>query len=291
LEAGDGCGRLQQIDEWVRSTQSRRSQCGRLDGTYPPPGNLRHHTTPHGNMKPPLLRDICYFESSTILAPGDPFPDYAKELYPLGPGAVAVGQRIACKCAELSVSIGNASHLYICLTPALQDGQVLQVDFAFEKWHLLVMYGVGSEFNSLPPHTKIEQIREGTFAILHEIAPSSRQKIEEAHSSVCAGGEDLRIVVLTKRTKTYAASVSHTVPVHPAPARVFLAVTKVNSGQTKEVELAQVKYHDEVAFLADRIAIVGSVITVHPRKSSRASLITHEYPVPLQANLAELFRA
>jgi hypothetical protein len=111
------------------------------------------------------------------------------------------------------------------------------------------------------------------------------------YSSVFAGGENLRIVLLTKRTKKYAASVLHTVPVHPAPARVMLAVTQLATGQTKEVELAQVKYYDEVPFLADRIAIVGSVLMVHPRKSFRASLTTREYPVPLQANLAELFRA
>jgi hypothetical protein len=242
-------------------------------------------------MKPTLLRDIRYFESGTILAPGDPFPEYAEDLYPLGPDAVALGRRIACKCEELGVSIGKASHLYVCLTSALQEGQALQVDFAFEKWHRFVMYGPGAEFNSLSRHKKIERIREGTFAILYDIAPSSRQKIEEAHSCVCAGGEDLRIVLLTKRSKKYAASVSHTVPVHPAPARVLLAVTELGTGQTKEVELAQVKYYDEVPFLADRIAIVGGVLTVHPRKSFRASLTTREYPVPLQANLAELFRA
>src|SRR5713226_7870426 len=93
-------------------------------------------------------------------------------MFPLGPDAVALGRRIACKCEELGVSIGSASHLYVCLTSALQDGQTLQVDFAYEKWHRFVMHGLGAEFNSQSPHKKIESLREGTFAILFDIAPS-----------------------------------------------------------------------------------------------------------------------
>ena len=149
----------------------------------------------------------------------------------------------------------------------------------------------GAEFNSLSSSKKVERLREGTFAILYDIAPTSRQKFEAAHSSVLARGEDLRIVLVTKQSKKYIASVSHTVPVHPAPARIFLAVTELESGRTKEVELAQVRFYDEAVYLVDRIAIVGSVLTVHPRKSFRASLHTREYPVPLQADLGALFRA
>jgi hypothetical protein len=117
-------------------------------------------------MKPTLLRDIRYFESGTILVPDDPFPEYAGDLYPLGPEAVALGRRIACKCEELGVSIGKASHLYVCLTSALQDGQALQVDFAFEKWHRFVMYGPGAEFNSLSRPEKIERIDLGDHGLL-----------------------------------------------------------------------------------------------------------------------------
>ena len=89
-----------------------------------------------------------YFESSRILAPGDPSPDDARDLFPLGAEAVALGQRIACKCEELGLSIEPASHLYVCLTSALKDGGVRQVEFAPEKWQRFEMYGLGAEIVS-----------------------------------------------------------------------------------------------------------------------------------------------
>jgi hypothetical protein len=242
-------------------------------------------------MDPRLLRDIRYFESSFILGTDEESsPDYAGKTLKVGKAAIALGQRIACKCEELGVTIDKGSHLYVCLTPALAENKVLPVDFADEKWQRYVMYGLNAaKFNKLSPRERLAQLREATFRILHKIAPASRKQLQWAYSSIRDQGEKLRIVVRTLRTRKFLATVSHTVPVFPAPSKIVLSVTDLQRNQTKEVLLAKTKYYDEAVFMVDRMVIVGGVVTVHPRKSFRAQLHTRGYELPLRADLGKLF--
>jgi len=241
--------------------------------------------------RPTLLRDVRYFESLAVPVEGDPMPQYTSELFAVPAEATALGLRIARKCEELKVSIGRASHLYLCFTPSIATGEVLPTDYAVDPWHRFVLYGLAPTFNDLPKREKLEVIRNATFECLVLISPEHGSAIAEVRALLERFGDALRICLRRKQTKRYFISVEQTVPVHPKPTAIFLTVTELTTQQTREVALGATSSSDDAPYLVDRLAIVGNLLTIHPRKSFRAQLTSGEYDVPFRVNLAELFRA
>lgn len=247
--------------------------------------------------KPKPLRDIRYFESLERPSFGQPMPGYAGKLFQFPKSITALGQRIGMKCEELGLSIGRADHLYLCFTPALADDAFAPTDYAIETWHRYALHGLHGDFNALPDQDKLARVSEATFRVLAGmILPAEGDQAQDsarALAAVRAGmetqGEALRIVIKEKATKRYAVRVEQTVPVHPRRVPVFVIVTDLANGVTKEAQVADVRFYDEAPSLVDRIAIVKDVLTIHPRKSFRAQLVTRPYKVPVELDLAALF--
>ena len=242
-------------------------------------------------MRSPLktskpLRDIRYFESIDPPQLDQSMPSYASKLYSFPRACVALGQRVGMKCEELGISIGHADHLYLCFTPSLPDGAT--TEYATERWHRFVLYGMDLAFNSLPDERKLAAVTEATFSALHRLASTEAPALEVLRHSIESEGEALRVCLKVKATKQYRVRVEQTVPVHPQLAEVFVEVTNLRTQHSKTVKVAEVKFYDDAPSLVDRIAIVDHKLTIHPRKSFRASLITADYQVPIQLGLAEL---
>lgn len=246
--------------------------------------------------KPKPLRDIRYFESLEPPAFGLPMPGYAGKLFQFPKSLTALGQRIAMKCEERGLSIGRADHLYLCFTPALADDAYAPTDYAIEAWHRYALHGLHEDFNALADEEKLTRVRAATFrALAGLILPAgpgdadSAQALAEVRAAIETQGEALRIVIKEKATKRYAVRIEQTVPVHPRRVPVFAVITDLASGVTKEAQVADLRFYDEAPSLVDRIAIVKDVLTLHPRKSFRAELVTGPYKVPVELDLAALF--
>ena len=238
---------------------------------------------------PKPLRDIRYLESIDPPQLEHPMPGYASKLYDFPRACVALGQRVGMKCEELGMSIGHADHLYLCFTPSLPDGEVRVTEYATEHWHRFVLCGMDLVvFNSLPDERKVAAVTEATFSALHMLAPTEAPALEVLRHSVESEGEALRVCLKVKATKQYRVRVEQTVPVHPQPAEVFVEVTNLKTQRSKMVRVAEVKFYDDAPSLVDRIAIIDHKLTIHPRKSFRASLIAADYQVPIQLGLADL---
>jgi len=116
------------------------------------------------------LRDVRYFESPEHLRPGCPMPGYAGELFKLPKGAIALGQRIGRKCEELGISLGDADHLYVCLTPCIPEASLLHTDYALERWHRFVMVGLASDHSDRPPGEQLSVVQSATFGAIAALA-------------------------------------------------------------------------------------------------------------------------
>lgn len=239
-------------------------------------------------QKPKPLRDIRYFENNVAPQRTEPMPGYASKLYDFPRACIALGQRVGMKCEELGVSIGRADHLYLCLTPSLPEGTVETTEYAMESWHRFALYGMDLAFNALSEEKKLAKVTEATFATLRVLAADQERVLEMLRHSVESQGEALRVCLKVKATKQYHVRVEQTVPVHPQPAEVFVEVTHLKTQRSKSVKVAEVAHYDDAPSLVDRIAIIGDELTVHPRKSFRASLVTKDYQVPIQLSLAGL---
>lgn len=234
------------------------------------------------------LKDIRLFESESAPQGNKGMPSYVSEIFNFPKEAISLGQRIAMKCEELRISIGRPDHLYLCFTPSLLSMQIEDTSYAVEPWHKFILCGLSRSFNHLSYSEKLDVITQAIFKALTFIAPSQEAKLASIQEDLLRHGESLRVCLLQKTTKKYEVVVEITVPPHPLPTPIFVRITDLSNQLSGEVKAAEVKFYDEAPFLVDRIAIKGNILTIHPRKSFRASLYTKEYKVPLEIDLSEV---
>ena len=231
------------------------------------------------------LRDIRYFESADCLRLDSPMPGYAGKLFELPKEAVALGQRIGRKCEELGISIGNADHLYVCFTPSIEEGSLQHTGYALERWHKFVMVGLANSYNRLPPDDQLSKVIDATFGAIETLAVSRAEALAALRQEIVSKGSALRVTLRTKQTKKYRVSVEQDVPVHPTPSRVIARIEELGTLRVLEVQVAEVRFHDDAPGLVDRLSIVDDMLTIHPRKSFRASLVGRDYELPLKVDL------
>lgn len=234
------------------------------------------------------LRDVRYFESPEHLRTGSPMPGYAGELFKLPKDVFALGQRIGRKCEELGVSIGDADHLYVCLTPCIPEASLLHTDYALERWHRFVMVGLASDYSDRPPGEQLSVVQSATFGAIAALATRGVELLSPLQQEMASKGNALRVTLRTKETKKYRIRVEQDIPVHPTPSRVFARIEELATSRALEVQVAQVRFHDDAPSLVDRLSIVDEVLTIHPRKSFRAELIGRDHELPLKVSLREL---
>lgn len=193
------------------------------------------------------------------------------------------------RCGESGVSIGRASHLYLCFTQSVQPATIEFSDYRIEGWHQFMMYGLDSGFNLLSEGKKLAIVASATFQALEALAPQHALVLQTIRKEVETLGESLRISVKRKETSKYKLSVEQTVPNHPNPAEVFLRVTQLSTGAERNVKIGEVAFYDQVSSLVDRIAIVRDVLTVHPKKSFHAGIVNSMNKPLQQINLQEQF--
>jgi hypothetical protein len=243
------------------------------------------------SRQPKPLRDIRYFESAEVPPAGAPMPRYASELFKLPKEAVALGQRVARKCEELGVSIGSADHLYVCFTPSLEEGALSFTDHAVEPWHRFVLCGLDRGFNERSAQEQLQAVCGATFDAIAALAQAGADQLPSLQRDVVAKGDALRVTLRTKQTKKYRVAVEQTVLVPPSPSQVFVRVEEIGTSKVLEVQVAEVRFHDDAPALVDRLAIVDEVLVIHPRKSFRAELVQRKYEVPLRVSLRGRFDA
>lgn len=216
-------------------------------------------------------------------------PKYAGEVFDLPNEAVALGQRIGRKCEEIGVSIGSASHLYLCFTPGLPNGELRLTEYAVEPWHRFILSGLDQSFNRLTVSERTRTVCDATFEAIGALAEAGAQLLPQLRTDVSTQGEALRVTIRTKETRRYHIAVEQTVPVHPNPSHIIARIESRVTSKRLEVRVAEVPFHDDGPSLVDRIAVVDEVLVIYPRRSFRASLITREHELPLRVNLREHF--
>jgi hypothetical protein len=213
------------------------------------------------------LEDIRYFECEGLVDDGV-YHHYTDKLFHVPTQAVARANRLATLCYRAKVSITTRS-LYLCFTPALQDGIVVPTDFRREVWQRYVMYGLPLSFNQLDEESKTKRVWLATLASLRKIVPSEQMiALEEAASTVEAGGEDLQFSLASAKTKNYFLELAYTIPTWPNIARLSLTLTDRASLAKSSCILFESKDSNESGFLGGKVKVDEGTIRVSPKKSS-----------------------
>jgi hypothetical protein len=150
---------------------------------------------------------------------------------------------------------------------------------------------LGRGFNERGLPERLRAVCGATFDSIAALAEAGADQLASLQGDVVAKGDALRVTLRTKETKKYRVTVEQTVPVHPSPSPVFVRVEEIATSQVVEVQVAEVRFHDDAPSLVGRLAIVDEVLTIHPRKSFRAELVTRDNELPLRVNLRGRFGA
>ncbi|MDQ8020640.1 MAG: hypothetical protein REI94_02300 [Moraxellaceae bacterium] len=131
---------------------------------------MRNKTAP----RPIPLEDIRHFECEGRVDKGAPH-HYTDTLFHVPRQAKAMADRLAILCKRAKVSITKRS-LYLCFTPALPAGTVMQTEFRTEVWQRYVMYGLPLSFNGLGEDARVQRIWQATLESLRAIARPNRSR-------------------------------------------------------------------------------------------------------------------
>lgn len=228
-----------------------------------------------------LLEDVRYFESTL---PPDKWrrpPSYTNKIFLTPKEATSLGQRIGKKCNELGISIGYATHLYLCFTSSIPEKNIVLTDYTLASWQRFVSYGLSPAFNDYSDELKLSMLVDATFEVLERIGSPAITLLECVKRDVL--NESLLLFVKNKQTSKYDVTIYQTIPVHPQRAEVFAQVAQNKTGNRIEIKIGTSDFYLDVPGMVDRISISNGILTVLPRKS----LYLNAQLIPV--NLDQLF--
>lgn len=212
-----------------------------------------------------LLQDIRYFESVEAEVKSLSSCVHTGTIFLTPKEAISLGQRIGRKCGELGISIGDATHLYLCFTSALPEKNIVLADFTFARWQKYVSYGLSPAFNECSDELKLNMLVDATIEVLERIGSPVITSPQQFKRHVL--NESLLLLVKNKNTIKYNVEIYQTIPVHPRRAEVFAHILQNKTGIRKEVKIGTSDFYNDVPGMADRISISKEILTILPRKS------------------------
>lgn len=234
------------------------------------------------NVKPKLIADIRFFESSSRTEFGSINHGSLGTLYPIPFRSFgAIGDRFACKLREYKFKLPGFDHLYIILSSSLPDGAAEPSTLDIDKRIRYVDFVQSPHaWQTLTEDSKHDLLIEFAAVALrlhsedHGILDSVVQELKSHRS-------ELEIVVKSKETRSYRVEVSYQIRPLQKQSVAFLSYLDKTSGQSGKVELAKLFTANDVYPLCGSISVANGTISIKPRPSFRATILTNKYDLPM----------
>lgn len=223
--------------------------------------------------------------------PSRSLPDYAGTLYLVTKDMYAIGERFARKLRELDFVAGEADHIYVVMTPLLEEKEVRLSDRQVEKRIKLVYVGVVPEwFNKQADEEKEQTILELVNCVLESIAIDTEQKqrVQEVYALMQQRGSELEIIHLIKETRSYRVTLSYQIkPLGRKSAAIAEYVDLKEQTRRKGVFL-ELDHYEDIFLLASSLAVKNGRLELKPRTSRVASYRSPSYSTPVSFPVASL---
>ncbi len=234
------------------------------------------------NTKPKLITDIRYYENPGRTERGNVRHDSLGSLFPVPFRSFgAIGDRFACKLRESQFELPGFDHLYVILTPSLPDGIAEPSTLSLDARIRYVDVGLSPErWKSLSDESKHDQLVDSTVNAVgpyyqnNEIVNAVAHQLKQWRSQ-------LEIAVKTKETSSYRVDVTFQIRPLQEQSIAFVSYFDKMSGQRGRTVLTQLLSADDVFPLCGSIAVKNRTITITPRSSFRATILTNKYAVPM----------
>jgi hypothetical protein len=232
------------------------------------------------NLK--LIADIRYYENPGRTEYGNVRHDSLGTLYPIPfRSFVAIGQRFACKLRELKFSLCGFDHVYLIHTPALPPGVVEPSTLNLDARIRYVDVGLSQDkWKSLDDDSKHDHIVDLTSAALRAFTGDANTLTDVA-ADLKLYRSQIEVIAKSKETASYRVDVSFQIRPLQEQSIAFVSYFDKRTGQCGRANLTKLLSADDVYPLCGSIAVRDNTITITPRSSSRAAMITKKYNVPL----------
>jgi hypothetical protein len=244
------------------------------------------------NTTPKLIADIRYYENPGRTEYGNVRHDSLGTLYPIPFRSFgAIGDRFACKLRERAFSLPGFDHVYLILTPTLPPGVVEPSTLNLDTRIRYVDVGLSpDQWNSLDDDSKHDHIVDLTSAAI-----SAFTGYADTLASVAADlkryRSQLEVIVKTKETASYRVDVSFQIRPLQEQSMAFVSYFDKRTGQRGRTTLTKLLSADDVYPLCGTIRVRDNRITITPRSSSKAAIITRKYTVPLSVAVETVIAA
>lgn len=240
-----------------------------------------------------IIKDIRYYESSVENIAGNSMPGNLGKIFHATGDTNYIGQRIARKLNELEFSYGEFDHIYINLTTAINENDLVISKRDIDKRIKYIDYGLlPATYNRLSNADKNRLIKTITFRILKHISiadNSNMQRIEEVELLMERDDSEIQILYKTKETANYKIEISYQIkPIGSATRAIVTYLDKKDNSERKA--FIPLQWYEDIYSLIDTIVLKDGVLVFNPKKSYIAELSNNRYVTPIKLKISELDR-
>lgn len=237
-----------------------------------------------------IIRDIRFYELRPENYKGQ-FDGTLGHVYKSTPDTKHIGQRIARKLNELGFVTGIFDHIYVYLSPTLQENEIKIQEAELDVRIKSVHFGIKpSIFNSFSEFDKDKLAKEATFKILNFLFLSDTKQailISEVETAIDTYKQEIKIFYKTKETKAYKIDLDYQIKPNGNPSRILLTYFNKNENIKRHEEIDLI-HHEDIYSLVDTISVKDNCIILNPKKSNIVELLSEKYKIPLTIDISVL---
>ncbi|AMC10248.1 hypothetical protein Lupro_02815 [Lutibacter profundi] len=230
-----------------------------------------------------IIKDIRYFETKPDNYHGK-FDGIIGNIYQNSPDTNYIGQRIARKLNEFGFISGEFDHIYINLSPKLNDNEIKESSVFLDKQIRYFDYGFTiNVFNNLTEHEKDTKIKEITFKVLNWIYKKDNLKtqlISDVQNLMDKYNKSLTINYKTKETNHYRIDLNFQIRPDNATSKLIIEFTDKKENKT-QYAISDILDYEDLYSLIDKVTLKDGFVVFQPKKSYHAELVAGKYKKPL----------
>jgi len=233
-------------------------------------------------MENRVLKDIRYFEAKPDNYQGE-FDGILGNIFHNSPDTIYIGQRIARKLNEFGFISGEFDHIYINLSPKLNENEISESNvFLYKKIKYFNYEITNSVFNNLTDFEKDEKIKDITFKVLHWIYKKDDLKIKlinDVKTLFDRYSKQLKINYKTKETNNYLIDLSFQIRPDIDKSKLIIDYTDKKE-KSKFQQTLEILDYEDLYSLVDNVTIKDGFIIFQPKKNYHAELVAKKYTSP-----------
>ncbi|SCW71544.1 SAM-dependent RNA methyltransferase [Paenibacillus tianmuensis] len=241
-------------------------------------------------MKEKTILDIRIFEERGEHP--SVFPSsYIGTLYVTDKLIHSISDRYARKLNELGFITGDYDHVYIAITPFLDEGCIMESELRPKKW--MKMFYIGyppAAFNQQSEDEKEHCITKLITKILKNIAKDAEQSqlVENVQHLLLRDQSELEIIHLTKETKTYKVTVSYQIRPLRKASKAIIEYWDKSANVKRKCAFQDLKIYSDIFYLVSSITVAEGVIMLKPRTSAAAQQHIRSYAAPITITIGDI---